>query len=100
MVSATAESGSQFTPEQWEVFYRLAGIFTPYATKRALELYPGRQGTAKFAHYTTADAAMKIIQSKRFWMRNAVCMADYSEVTHGYELLRKLFVEQKRRDDL
>src|SRR5262249_16023820 len=27
--------------------------------------------------------------SKRFWMRNAMCMADYSEVNHGFELLKK-----------
>jgi hypothetical protein len=41
----------------------------------------------RFAHYTTAAAALSIIKSKSIWMRNATCMADYSEVQHGFKKL-------------
>jgi hypothetical protein len=54
-------------------------------------LYPTQEARAKFVHYTTAEAALSIIRSKRLWMRNATCMADYSEVTHGYRYLTGAF---------
>lgn len=72
-----------------EEYRQLAAIFLPHAHERSLQTYPERPGSAKFAHYTSASAAMQIIETKRFWMRNAMCMADYSEVNHGFELLRK-----------
>jgi hypothetical protein len=46
---------------------------------------------AKFVHYTSADAGLKIVESKRLWMRSTTCMADYREVSHGYDLLLKYF---------
>lgn len=75
--------------EEMQVFRRLAAIFLPHAHKRTSQTYPSGDGFAKFAHYTSASAALQIIESKRFWLRNAMCMADYSEVTHGFELIRK-----------
>jgi hypothetical protein len=61
----------------------------------------GRQGAKgltafRFAHYTSAAAALDIINSKRIWMRNTSCMADYSEVQHGYALLNKFVVDENR----
>ena len=53
---------------------KLEGIFVPYARKRRDEFY-ARGG--KFVHYTSADAAIKIIKDKRIWMRNTTCMSDY-----------------------
>lgn len=38
-----------------------------------------------FVHYTTADTAMQIIRKGVFWLRNATCMNDYSEVQHGLD---------------
>ena len=73
---------------EMEELRQLASIFLPHSYKRSLQAYPEKQ-SAKFAHYTSADAAMQIIETKRFWMRNAMCMADYSEVNHGFELLKK-----------
>ena len=44
---------------------------------------------ARFVHYTSAEAALRIIQNKRIWMRNVTAMSDYSEVP----TIRKAFVE-------
>ena len=62
----------------------LEQVFYPYAFEQV-----GRaqaRGT-RFVHYTNADAAMNILKSKEIWMRNASCMNDYTEVTHGLECL-------------
>ncbi len=49
---------------------------------------------ARFAHYTSAEAALKIFRSKRIWMRNAKCMSDYREVQHGFEIFQRFFSEK------
>lgn len=47
----------------------------------------------RFVHYTSADAAMKIIQGiggkNYFWLRNATEMNDFSEVEYGQYCLRE-----------
>ena len=45
---------------------QLLSIFMPYAKKRMDEIV-ARKG--RFVHYTSAENAMKIIQSKKLWMR-------------------------------
>jgi len=40
-------------------------------------------------HYTSAQAAVQIIKSKKFWLRNHSFMNDTSEVKHGIGLLEK-----------
>lgn len=50
-------------------------------------------GEAKLVHYTSAENALNIIRSERFWLRNVRCMNDYSEVQHGIQLLLKVFNE-------
>lgn len=72
---------------------KLLNIFMPYSTKRREEIIEKK---CRFVHYTSAENAMKIIQSRKIWMRNARCMNDYTEVKHGYELLRMFF----EKDDL
>ena len=65
----------------------------PYAMKQTREYFqqtPG-QTHARFVHYTTADAALSIIRTKRFWMRNTNCMSDYREVQHGFDMFDKFF---------
>jgi hypothetical protein len=57
---------------------RLMKIAMPYAAQQMQAIYqhtPG-QTHARFVHYTSAEAALKIIRTKRFWMRNTNCMAD------------------------
>ena len=76
---------------------RIQGIFMPEAMRQRAEVYKRQTGDEnskapiRFVHYTSADAALKIISSKRLWMRNTTCMADYREVQHGYEMLLKFF---------
>jgi hypothetical protein len=60
----------------------------PFATGQTDRLYPSADARARYVHYTSAEAALNIIRSKRLWLRNTTCMADYSEVQHGYTLLR------------
>ena len=59
----------------------------PHFTKQQLRRYPKREGTAKFVHYTSAENAIKIIESRRIWMRNTQCMSDYREMSHSFDLL-------------
>jgi hypothetical protein len=86
------------------VLRTLEEIFLPQAKRHREETFkrqtqPGAPPAEelRFAHYTTAEAALKIINSKRLWMRNSDVMADYREVKHGYGILQKFFSDQERR---
>jgi hypothetical protein len=80
------------SPELMETLLKLEAIFMPHSTARRNVLYENRtKDYARFVHYTSADAALKIIKSKRVWMRNTTCMSDYREVQHGYDVLTKVF---------
>lgn len=89
--------GEILTPEQWEQAKRIASIFMPYAMAKVAERYPDSTARAKFAHYTSAEAALKIIESKHLWLRNPMCMSDYREMTHGYDALRGAFLENEKK---
>jgi hypothetical protein len=71
---------------------RLQRIFHPYATEQmAAFLKKQRDSTqVSFVHYTSAEAALRIFEKKRIWMRNVTCMSDYSEVQHGFNLLNEV----------
>jgi hypothetical protein len=72
---------------------RLVGIFMPQALRQMKALYervPG-QTTGRLVHYTSADAELKIIKQKRVWMCNTICMVDYREVLHGYDIFNQYF---------
>jgi hypothetical protein len=75
-----------------ELGERLLEILMPYARSR-LEAVKERRG--RFVHYTSAESALKIIQSKTMWMRNTACMNDYRELQHGQKILSDL-PEMKR----
>jgi hypothetical protein len=81
---------------------RLGSIFAPHAVMQINETYGVPEYSkvdglsARFVHYTTAEAALKIIKSKRFWMRNTLCMTDYREVQHGLDLLLRFFGDQTK----
>jgi hypothetical protein len=78
------------TPEKFELGVRLESIFMPYARSQRIKFLTDASGirpSARFVHYTSAESALKIIESKRVWMRNTTCMADYREVQHGFEIL-------------
>jgi hypothetical protein len=82
------------------VLARLSEIFLPGDVanrKRLLGLDPS-QKFARFAHYTSADAALKIIRGKQLWMRNTRCMADLSEVQRGTEVVESFFADAPNLD--
>lgn len=63
---------------------KIAEIFYPYSMEKFLNI---QEKEKKFVYYTSAESALKIIQSKEFWMRKTSCMNDYTEVQHGLECL-------------
>jgi len=81
------------TPEMREQGIRLASIMMPYAMRQTGEFFQREPGQThgRLIHYTTAEAALNIIRTKRFWMRNTNCMSDYSEVQHGFDIFHKFF---------
>ena len=85
--------------EQFEFWMRLGRIFMPQAHKQSEEFY-GSKAAARFVHYTSAEAAINIIRSKRVWMRNTTCMADYREVQHGFDMLAESLKDEARRKSL
>lgn len=60
--------------------------FFPYAFGK---IKAAHLGGKRFVHYTTAEAAISIIQNKEVWMRKSSYMNDYMEVTHGLDCLKK-----------
>jgi hypothetical protein len=86
-------------PNQDPIITQLQSIFFPQATNKIRELYETIEFTyAKFVHYTSAEAALKIIKSKRIWMRNTTCMSDYREVQHGYDIIKNFFYKDDNRE--
>jgi hypothetical protein len=84
------------TPQQIETTTRLAGIFFSHEAKRMAEM---RARNGRFVHYTSAENALSIIRSKRFWMRNVTCMSDFREVHHGMDALIRYFQTEPKRAD-
>src|ERR1700730_18508933 len=93
---------SALTVEQFEFYRKLEGIFMPQATRQREDIYRRQvvsgavADSLKFVHYTSAEAALKIINSKRLWMRNTTCMTDYREVQHGFGILQKFFSDKPK----
>jgi hypothetical protein len=94
------------TPEQIQIAIQLEQVFMPHAKRQRDEAYkrqakPGDDAAVqelRFVHYTSAEAALSIIRSKRMWMRNTNCMADYREVQHGFDILNKFFSNKSKTD--
>jgi hypothetical protein len=79
-------------PADPALLQRLARLFAPSTNRAVKRLYPAENAPpAKFAHYTSADTALKIIRDRKLWMRNTACMADYREVMHGHEMMMAWF---------
>jgi len=45
----------------------------------------------RFAYYTQAETALKILANREVWMRNATMMNDYEEIHHGINIVAKHF---------
>jgi hypothetical protein len=71
-----------------DTYKKALSIFYPSYLKRIEDMdQPGM----RFVQYTSADAAMSIIQNKEIWLRNVQCMNDYREVGHGIDCLVHAF---------
>jgi Protein of unknown function (DUF2971) len=83
--------------EQFAQDKKLESIFVPHARRRRDEIYELTQRRfARFVHYTSAEGALRIINQKRLWMRNAACMTDYREVQHGFTILLRFFTDKDK----
>ncbi len=97
--------GDGFMNEQeMQLIQKLDEIFSPELRRQRNELYPKDPDTgivcasAKFVHYTSAEAALSIIGTACLWMRNARCMSDYREVEHGFDIWKRFLQDTNRRE--
>lgn len=86
------------TTEQFELAMQLESIFMPNARVKRNELYE-KSKIARFVHYTSAEAAINIFNTKQLWLRSTTCMADYREVMHGFDMLNAFFRDPQKKDD-
>lgn len=67
-----------------EQMNQIANVFFPRATREISRI---RSHNTRFAHYTSADTGLKILQSEKIILRNSSLMNDFSEVSHGMDCL-------------
>ncbi len=67
---------------------RAMAVFSPVVFRKVWE-GAGRQ--QRFAHYTSASAALSIIEGRSVWLRNARYLDDITEVIHGIDHLIAFF---------
>lgn len=63
-------------------------VFFP-ATEEAENRVKSQGG--RFVYYTTAETAIKIIQSRKVWLRTTQVMNDFTEVAHGIDCLKGVY---------
>lgn len=63
---------------------RIKKVFYPYADERAAEV---KSNGCRFAYYTTAETAVRILKDQKIWMRNTATMNDYMEGAYGFNCL-------------
>lgn len=81
------------TSEQVEKTKQLLFPFLYNKTKMAAA------NAQRFVHYTSATAALQILRSKEFWMREPSCMNDYTEVQHGINCIIKAYNSENTGKD-
>lgn len=59
---------------------RLAGIFIPYFRDKRIVAKDNGQ---RFAHYTSAESAIKMLDKGEVWLRKSSVMNDFSEIEFG-----------------
>ena len=64
---------------------KINSILNPYFLEKVRQI---DSENLRFVQYTSAEAAMSIIQNGEVWMRNARCMNDFREVEHGVTCLK------------
>lgn len=66
----------------------LIDIFFAHFAHKSAEM---ANGDKDFIHYTSPEAALNIIKTGKFWLRNTTVMNDATEVYHGTNLVREFF---------
>ena len=69
----------------------LHSIFMPTPDQRIQTLVNTH---GRLAHYTTAEAAIKILHDRCMWLRNARNMHDFSEVVYGFNQITHYFGDE------
>jgi len=69
-------------------------VFHPYALSL---MAPYEKSGRPFAHYTGAEAAVKIIESREFWMRKSSSMNDFREIEHGLGCIKRAYESDQGR---
>lgn len=85
-MTITSPAFASATPEQQRNMH-LEAIFMPEARRRREAFLNSHD--PRFVHYTSADAAISILEKKRLWLRNTTAMTDNREVLHGFEMVRE-----------
>ena len=67
---------------------QISAAFRYYHHSRNFELISSNR---KLVHYTSAGNALKIINGREMWMRNARVMNDFNELDYGTSLVRKIY---------
>ena len=71
-----------------EKHQQLINIFYPNLFE---EINRINSNNSNFVQYTSINAAFSIIKNEEVWLRNVRSMNDYSEVIHGWELLKEVY---------
>lgn len=53
----------------------------------------------RFAHYTSAENAQKILEGEAIWMRDVGCMNDFDEIYAGLDVIFKTFGKDSKLGD-
>lgn len=72
--------------DAFERLHKLSALLDPRVHREREKL---KNEGRKLVYYTSAETALKILDNKEVWMRNARCMNDYSEVQHGLDTMRR-----------
>lgn len=67
---------------------RIYQIFFPYAFNKQADI---RTKNGRLVHYTSAEAAVSMVQTKEVWMRNATVVNDFMEIEHGFRCLNEAY---------
>ena len=71
-----------------ETTRRYNEIFAPGLLEKSFGIF---ENGKRFAYYTSADTAMKVIRNEELWFRNAKVMNDFSEISYGLRLIEDTF---------
>lgn len=67
---------------------KIEEIFFPYTSKKSAEI---KSANRRFAYYTNAETAYRIISNSQIWMRSTATMNDILEVEHGFDCLNAAY---------